>query len=340
MSVFKTLGRQAAKLIPPALLRPLARPAVVYFHGVEPKGSDAELERIHHKAEIFDQIVSALNKTYTILPMHALDEVLQWPGKHRNSLFITFDDGYANNMLAAEILGALSIPWTLFVSTDHVENGLPDPIFLARLFFMHAKAGTYRLPHFGSGVTLGSTGQRKRAMERGVSRLKSLDAARAEESLAAMRDLQGHAELMRLAAETRSKTILNWDQVRTLHARGVEIGSHASVHWPMNAAQSGTYLQDQTAGSRRIIEAHVGQCRYFAYPFGRRSDCSSQAWHAVRDAGYSHAFTAIPATLDASRNPWLLPRYGIGMHEKSAGSMIPMLRANNWRFRQWQDVEA
>jgi peptidoglycan/xylan/chitin deacetylase (PgdA/CDA1 family) len=36
---------------------------------------------------------------------------------------VTFDDGYADNLLAADLLGDL--PATLFVSTGHVENGVP-----------------------------------------------------------------------------------------------------------------------------------------------------------------------------------------------------------------------
>jgi len=338
MSIIKPMARQVAKLVPPIFIRALARPAVVYFHGVEAGGSDEELERIHHKADIFEKIITALNKSYAILPMRMLADVLKQPDRYRNCLFITFDDGYANNMLAAEILESMAIPWTLFVSTEHVEKGEPDPVFLARLFFMYAGAGTYSLPYFNFHITLGSPRQRKRTMERGVAELKSLDAARADECVAAMKARLGIEELARHVAEVRSKRFLSWDQVRQLQNRGAEIGSHASVHWPMHADQSETYLREQSERSKAQIEAEVGTCSYFAYPFGRRSDCSTRAWQAVRNAGYSHAFTAIPGTLNASRNSWLLPRYGIGIHETAAGTMVPMLRANNWRFRRWQDI--
>lgn len=336
MSVVKPIARQVAKFIPLGLVKPLARPAVIYFHGVEPAGSETELEQIHHKTDVFEQIIAALNWSYVFLPMQALGDVLRQPHRHRNCLFLTFDDGYANNLFAADILEGLAIPWTLFVSADHVKNGEPDPIFLARLFFMHARSGTHTLPFFSFHVTLDSPRQRKRMMERGIAELKNLDAARAEECLAAMKALLGHEKLAALVAETRSKKFLSWDQVRGLQNRGAEIGSHASVHWPMHAGQSESYLREQATRSKSQIEAEVGTCNYFAYPFGRRADCSNLAWQAVRDAGYSHAFTAIPGTLDASRNPWLLPRYGIGIRDTAAGTIVPMLRANNWRFRRWQ----
>jgi peptidoglycan/xylan/chitin deacetylase (PgdA/CDA1 family) len=336
MSIIKPIARQVAKFVPLGLLKPLARPAVVYFHGVEHAGSDTELEQIHHQTDVFEQIIRTLNCSYVFLPMQSLGDVLKQPDRYRNCLFLTFDDGYANNLFVADVLEGLCIPWTLFVSTDHVEKAEPDPIFLARLFFMHALPGTYALPYFSFHVILASLRQRKRMMDRGIAELKSLDAVRAEECLVVMKERLGHEKLVELVAETPSKRFLSWDQVRYLRNRGAEIGSHASIHWSMHEAQPKTYLREQAVLSKSQIEAEVGPCNYFAYPFGRRSDCSNSAWHAVRDAGYSHAFTAIPGTLDASRNPWLLPRYGIGMRDTSADTIIPMLRANNWRFRRWQ----
>ncbi len=336
MSIIKPIARQVAKLIPLGLVRPFAQPAVVYFHGVEPGGSYTELEQIHHQTDVFEQIITALNQSYVLLPMQALSDVLKQPDRHRNCLFLTFDDGYANNLLAADVLEGLRIPWTLFVSTDHVEKAEPDPVFLARLFFMHALPGSYALPHFNIHVNLASLRQRKRMMEHGIVELKRLDATRAEECLAAMKEKLGQEKLAELVAKTPSKKFLSWEQVRCLRDRGAEIGSHASIHWPMHQAQPEPYLREQAVRSKSRIEAEVGSCNYFAYPFGRRSDCSTPAWHAVRDAGYSHAFTAIPGTLDASCNPWLLPRYGVGLRDTAAGTIVPMLRANNWRFRRWQ----
>jgi peptidoglycan/xylan/chitin deacetylase (PgdA/CDA1 family) len=203
---------------------------------------------------------------------------------------------------------------------------------------MYAGSGTYSLPNFNFHVTLGLARQRERMMARGVAELKGLDAARADECLAAMKAALGPTELARHIAKVPSKRFMSWDQVRHLQNRGAEIGSHASVHWSMHANQSEAYLREQAEGSKAQIEAEVGTCNYFAYPFGRRTDCSTKAWQAVRDAGYSHAFTAIPGTLEASRNSWLLPRYGIGIHETATETMVPMLRANNWQFRRWQGV--
>lgn len=335
MSVFKALGRALAPVIPTSILRSLNRPASLYFHGVEIHLSGHEIERIHHRADDFQRMATALKNAFDVLPMRAMADVLRAPQKNRRALFLTFDDGYANNILAAEILKSLNLPWTLFVSTHHVETGETDPVFMARLFFVHAPAGLYEIPHFERPVLLKSTYQRKRAMDHGVAKLKRLKTTYAQDALETMVRLLGPDKLERLVAQTPAKSFLSWDDVRTIRTLGAEIGSHAVVHWPMHRDQNREYLRDQAVHSKAAIEAQIGPCRYFAYPFGRRHDCTT-AWRAVRDAGFDYGFTAIPGTLDASSNPWLLPRYGVGIHETALSAMIPMLRANNGRFRRWQ----
>ncbi|HSZ10942.1 MAG TPA: hypothetical protein VK759_02120, partial [Rhizomicrobium sp.] len=82
---------------------------------------------------------------------------------------------------------------------------------------------------------------------------------------------------------------------------------------------------------------HLGRaCRFFAYPFGNKADVGREAWSAVRDAGYEFAFTTIAGTLGASANPWLMPRYGVGLDETALAAMIGLLRANNARLISWQ----
>src|SRR5277367_3960909 len=104
----------------------------------------------------------------------------------------------------------------------------------------------------------------------------------------------------------------------------------------MNAAQSPDWLREQARGARARIADEIGDCRYFAYPFGNREDVSIQAWQAVRDAGYEHAFTTLSGSLDGGANPWLLPRYGLGSQEANLAALVPLLRAGNGRLARWQ----
>ena len=117
---------------------------------------------------------------------------------------------------------------------------------------------------------------------------------------------------------------------------GVEIGAHAHWHWPMNASQPRDLLLEQARRPRAMIEERLGPCRYFAFPFGNIGDVSAAARNAVRDAGYSHAFSTLSGALGPGLDPHLLPRYGLQAVETRLSALLPMMRAGNRRLTDWQ----
>jgi hypothetical protein len=105
----------------------------------------------------------------------------------------------------------------------------------------------------------------------------------------------------------------------------------------MHDGQSRATLKEQACLPRARIEAEIGPCRFFAYPFGNTNDVCSLAWQAVRDAGYEYAFTTVSGSLDASLNPFLLPRYGIlSPRDRHLASALALLRVGNARLTRWQ----
>jgi peptidoglycan/xylan/chitin deacetylase (PgdA/CDA1 family) len=256
---------------------------------------------------------------------------LRDPVKYRRAVFLMCDDGYRNNLVAADILSDLGLPWTLFVSTRHIATGERTPSFMARLFFRFARDGRYDIPNLGT-VQLGKG--RKAISDEYSDRLKAMDADRAGEAVAFMKE--AISDLDGLLERFRSDSFMSWDEVRTLKRRGVEIGAHADTHWAMHAGQTCAYLRAQAQSARETIEREVGRCRYFAYPFGNTLDVCRNAWEAVRDAGYEYAFTTLSGSLDASLNPYLMPRYGLALHEPHLPSVIPSVRLGNGRLRAWQ----
>ncbi|MGH6871499.1 MAG: polysaccharide deacetylase family protein [Rhizomicrobium sp.] len=326
--------RDLAEWCPPALARAFGRPAALFFHGVERAIHDPRIQLNHHDADCFRAIAVTLKRNFDVLPLAAIAEVLKAPERHPRALFLMSDDGYANTLsIAADILEEQRLPWSLFVSTEHVESGQWNPITAARLFLFFAPDGAYSLPHLG-GVTL--TGDRKSVAARALGEFHRLPAAAARDAVAAMLRSFASASLFELTERFESERFLDWRGVKALARRGVAIGAHAHWHWPMNAAQSGDELRRQAFLPRARISEEIGECRFFAYPFGNTEDVSPAAWQAVRDAGYDHAFTTLAGSLDGGRNPWLLPRYGLGAREPNLAALVPLLRAGNGRLARWQ----
>lgn len=80
--------------------------------------------------------------------------------------------------------------------------------------------------------------------------------------------------------------VLDWEQVRELHARGIEIGSHSHAHraldcLPVADAEREVWL------SKQVLADGLGEeVVSFAYPYGYSS---ARLRRAVRAAGYSSA---------------------------------------------------
>lgn len=325
---------QTARLVPQAAVLPFARPAAVFFHGVERQLDDPVLQNNHHERDAFAAMMGELRARFDVLPLAALDDVLRDPQRHPRALFLMSDDGYANLLDAADILEELQMPWTVFVSTRHIGSTERNPMFRARAFLRYAPIGDHVLPHLGR---VDFVAQERRAEEaRVIALLKTLPAERAREALDAMDAVLAEAGLAELSALFPSDAFLSWADVKALARRGVGIGAHAHWHWPMNARQAHDHLLEQAMLPKRLIEAEVGACTAFAYPFGNVDDVCRGAWHAVRDAGYTSAFTTLSGTLDASTNRFLLPRHALGARRRGLSSEIALLRAGNRRLRRRQ----
>ena len=327
--------RLTARWVPPGALKPFGRPVALVFHGVVRRIEDARIEVNQHTADDFAALAKILKAEFDVLPLDALEDVLGRPERYPNAVFLTADDGYKSMLtVAADILDGLQLPWSLFVSTRHIDSGEPNPLFLARLFFYFAPAGRHGVPNFPEAVTLGE--DRAAIASAGIAHLKTLEAGKAREAIAVMTSAIADARMKELMEGFQSERFLSWPEVAALAARGVEIGAHACWHWPMNAAQPHELLAREARVARNSVAQCVGRCRYFAYPFGNARDVTASAWRAVRDAGYSYAFTTMSATLDASSNAWLLPRYALRPQERNLPSLLPMLRAGNPRLAYWQ----
>jgi peptidoglycan/xylan/chitin deacetylase (PgdA/CDA1 family) len=87
-------------------------------------------------------------------------------------------------------------------------------------------------------------------------------------------------------AETPGEPLLSADEIRVLHAAGVEIGSHGATHRPLTRLSDGD-LHRELAGSKATLERLTGGAvTSFCYPYG---DLDDRVVEAARAAGYRAA---------------------------------------------------
>lgn len=99
---------------------------------------------------------------------------------------------------------------------------------------------------------------------------------------------------------------MDWDALRSLVERGVEVGSHTVSHPRLTTLADGE-LRRELAESKERLEDELGRpCRFVAYPYG---DEDGRVQAAARAAGYDGGF-ALPAR-DERGNGFAIPRVGV-----------------------------
>lgn len=105
-----------------------SRTVILLYHRV----SDAYLDTVTVGIEQFDMQLALLKRHYEVI---SLEEFLTSRGRKRRhrQVVITFDDGYADNHLAAMLLRRRALPATFFICTQIVGTDRPFPHDVKRL---------------------------------------------------------------------------------------------------------------------------------------------------------------------------------------------------------------
>lgn len=84
---------------------------------------------------------------------------------------------------------------------------------------------------------------------------------------------------------------MTWAQLEELRSRGHEVGNHTRTH-PNLATLSGDQVRDEIEGGAEILRERLGECRHFAWPFGRWVHFSLDAARIVFESGHESCASA------------------------------------------------
>jgi peptidoglycan/xylan/chitin deacetylase (PgdA/CDA1 family) len=272
----------------------------VFFHGVvDRKARHQYFSALFDDVHEFEDHVKTIARQWrpiSLAEVHAaLRDGRRLPDR---AVHISFDDGFRNNLVAAEILDRHNVPWTLFVVTDAVLGDfVPWYVRLA-----NAVAASLHVRRRDGSIADLTDHQGKRAFaSEAKAEIMSAPASETEAVLAAILALPG----MRVTDDD-PWPFLTLDELRQLRSSGlVEIGNHSARH--VNLARcSRDELEAEVEGSRaRLAAALDADVRYFSYPDGRQSA-------AVRDV-VRRGHDLATAVWTARPGPWSIPRLpGLG----------------------------
>jgi len=101
---------------------------------------------------------------------------------------------------------------------------------------------------------------------------------------------------------------MTWDEVRSLHRRGFEVGAHTRSHADLGAV-SPAEARAEVVGARLELEAQLGaRVESFAYPYGGRSHVTEANRDVVKSAGFRCCCSSFGGTNPAGTDPFFLRR--------------------------------
>jgi peptidoglycan/xylan/chitin deacetylase (PgdA/CDA1 family) len=101
---------------------------------------------------------------------------------------------------------------------------------------------------------------------------------------------------------------MTWNDVKSLHQRGFEIGGHTRTHVDLGAT-SPREARLEVVGARHRLEDILGApVDLFAYPYGRRANLTEDNRKIVRDAGFRCCCSCFGGVVTRTTDPFRLPR--------------------------------
>jgi peptidoglycan/xylan/chitin deacetylase (PgdA/CDA1 family) len=134
--------------------------------------------------------------------------------------------------------------------------------------------------------------------------------------------------------------LATWEDLRRAAGRGVVIGSHGRRHIPMSELDR-ALLEDELAGSRVDLQAHLGQeLPLLAYPHGSHDE---QVRRGAAAAGFLVAYTSEAGRNGAGTDPFCLRRISIKAWDSPLSFLWKALTGEHlprwwerWRLRRYR----
>ena len=318
----KSIGRKWRNRLSPGAL-------ILLYHRVAELESDPQQLQVSESN--FAEHLRILKEIATPISLPELTQGLRSGKVGARSVVVTFDDGAADNLLAAKpILEREDIPATVFVATGYMKTAreywwdeverlvlqpgeLPSTLTLAFNGQLHqwdlsAQTNYSRADYDAHSKWNAARGDeptlRHQLYRSLIDVLYPLAPAERFEQLDCLKNWAGDATLSRV-----SHRPLTAEEVKQLAAGGrIEIGAHTVSH-SMLSALPASLQRAEIQQSKADLEEILGYpVRSFAYPFGTLSDYTRETVSLVKQLGFDCACSNFKDMVQPGADLFQLPR--------------------------------
>jgi peptidoglycan/xylan/chitin deacetylase (PgdA/CDA1 family) len=281
----------------------------------------------------FAEQLEVLRKFATPVGLQNLVATLDNGGLSGPTAIVTFDDGYASNLLNAKpLLARHDVPATVFLTTgylggqgefwwDELDRLLLHPGTLPQELRL-AVNGTVHEWNLGEAThypkaqwqahrswTVGEdTPTPRQSIFLDIWRL--LQFLPDPERRAVLGELQTWAGVS-CAGRSTHRPLSDREVVELADGELIEVGAHTVTH-PVLASLSVAQQRDEIQQSKERTEEILGRrVLSFAYPFGSRPDYSPETAAIVHDVGFNCACSTLPRPVEHHPDRFQLPRFQV-----------------------------
>ena len=308
----------------------VATDIILLYHRVSNVSHDPQLMCV--APDRFDQHMAVVRERATPISLENLSHSLRTNRVPPRRVVVTFDDGYADNLINAKpVLEKYNVPTTVFIPAGNIgqKRGFSwdvlEKIFLYPGSLPEKLAITAEGQSFAwnlGGMAVYCDDQFLQYKDWHVEKqfnptlrhtlycllcelLRSLDIAERDRLTNELIVWSG------LGSSARSTApIMSEDEIRKLiDGDLIRVGAHTVMH-PLLAGIPEDSQRKEIQSGRNILESIVGHpVTSFAYPYGGRSQYSRQTVRFVQQAGFSCACSNYPGVVWNNSNPFELPRH-------------------------------
>lgn len=203
----------------------------------------------------------------------------------------------------------MNIPFSVFISTRHVESGDRFPTYVLRVGFFYNFYNFLKIPTIDKEFDISTEKGKINGYRYVIKIIKTSPIELTNKIINDVKKSMPHDKWLEINDRYSSDEPMNWRDVDELNNAGVNIGSHCHDHFLLHTNQPKKNVNKQLNVSKSLIEKRYGSCSYFSYPNGTIRDISHHSYNYIKNI-YSLGFTTCAGEVSNATDKYFLPRIG------------------------------
>jgi peptidoglycan/xylan/chitin deacetylase (PgdA/CDA1 family) len=257
-----------------------------------------------------DKELADVSRTLAFVHLReAIERLAAGDRLERGLAVLTFDESFAQTAeLALPVCRARGVPFTVFVTTGHLDDGSTLWDEAVRSAVERIAPQPLAVPWIDRVLKTDSKKARASSVRRLLLSLASLDEERLARRLEEL-----YARTGRPAVQPLDRMLSSAEVGALARDSLVSFGAHGHRHLSYASASDAALTEELALPKQKLLElCGASFTDTVSYPFGRPPYVDDRVIHAARAAGYRAALTAVPGVARPADHMFRLPRLPIG----------------------------